>query len=139
MIPGRSMEGTSVISAAPVTATAAQPLDVPSVTRHRRWIRNLLSFTLLLAAFYVAYRYGMAFSQAVPSPFWFPDSVLLCALLLVPVRWWWLVLLATLPIRMTTGGAHELPAWFLLATAPGSVRWLGAWLHRFLAGMLGIK
>ena len=40
-------------------------------------LRAVLAFSLFGAAYYVAYRYAMAFSQASASPFWFPDSVLL--------------------------------------------------------------
>ncbi len=79
-------------------------------------LRNVLAFCLFEAAFYVAYRYAMAFSHATPSPFWFPDSVLLCALLLVRPRWWAPLLLATLPIRLTVAVPGDTPAWFLLAT-----------------------
>src|SRR5262249_28971231 len=68
------------------------------------------------AAFYFAYRYGMSFGHATSSPFWFPDSVLLCALLLVRPRWWWLIILAPLPIRLSVAVPAEAPFWFLLVT-----------------------
>ena len=44
-------------------------------------LRNVLGLCLFAVAFYFAYRYGMAFSHVTSSPFWFPDSVLLCTLL----------------------------------------------------------
>ena len=34
--------------------------------------------------YYVAYHLGMSFSPTTASPFWFPDTILLCALLLTP-------------------------------------------------------
>jgi signal transduction histidine kinase len=71
---------------------------------------------LFEAAFYFAYRYGMSFSQAVASPFWFPDSVLLCALLLSRPRAWPIFVLGALPIRLFSEVARDLPLWFLLAT-----------------------
>jgi phosphoglycerate-specific signal transduction histidine kinase len=33
------------------------------------------ALALFGVAYYVAYRFGMSFSQAVPSPLWFPDAV----------------------------------------------------------------
>jgi PAS domain S-box-containing protein len=86
-------------------------------------------------AFYFAYRYGMAFSHTTSSPFWFPDSVLLCALLLVRPRWWWVFVLAALPIRLLAPVSAGLPFWFLLATfANDSAKGLiaTAALRRFL-------
>jgi PAS domain S-box-containing protein len=65
-------------------------------------------------AYFVAYHYGRLFSHAVASPFWVPDSVLLCALLLTPRATWWVLLLTALPIRLFPGIAEEIPLWFLL-------------------------
>jgi two-component system, LuxR family, sensor kinase FixL len=76
--------------------------------------QNLLGFCLFETAFYFAYRYGMSFSQACAAPFWFPDSVLLCALLLSQPKRWWLFVLAPLPIRLFVGFASNIPLWFLL-------------------------
>ena len=100
---------------------AAQILndDVPAMheaVNDRPLLRGVLGLCLFEIAFYVAYRYGMTFSQATASPFWFPDSVLLCALLLVRPRYWWIFVLAPLPIRLYSGGAGDTPLWFLLAT-----------------------
>jgi two-component system, LuxR family, sensor kinase FixL len=76
--------------------------------------QNLLWLCLFELAFYFAYRYGMSFSQECAAPFWFPDSVLLCALLLSKPKRWWLFVLAPLPIRLFFGFASNLPLWFLL-------------------------
>ena len=73
-----------------------------------------LGFALFEVTFYFAYRYAMSFSQVVASPFWFPDSILLCALLLSALRAWPLLVLGTLPIRLFSEVAREIPAWFLL-------------------------
>lgn len=78
--------------------------------------RDILFFFLYSTAFYVAYRYGMSFSQATASPFWFPDSVLLCALLLSRPQRWWIYLLAPLPIRLLAEVSDGIPDWFLLVT-----------------------
>jgi len=71
---------------------------------------------LFAAAFYFAYRYAMSFSQTAASPFWFPDSVLLCALLMNKPRKWWIFVLAALPIRLFSEVAAGIPLWFLFAT-----------------------
>ena len=76
----------------------------------------LLRLALFGVAFFVAYRLAMSFSGEAAAPFWFPDAVLLCALLLNPPRTWWLFLLAPLPIRLLVSGSAGIPAWFLLAT-----------------------
>ncbi len=78
--------------------------------------QGVLAFCLFEIAFYFAYRYGMSFSQAVASPFWFPDSVLLCALLLTRPGLWPLFVLGALPIRLFSEATRDIPLWFLLAT-----------------------
>src|SRR5262245_26974390 len=78
----------------------------------------------------------MSFSRATASPFWFPDSVLLCSLLLVQPRWWWVFVLAALPIRLLAPVSAGIPLWFLLATfANDSAKGLlaAAALRRFLS------
>ena len=67
------------------------------------------------AVFFVAYRFAMGLTPAMPSPLWFPDSVLLCALLLSPRKTWWFYLLCTFPLRVFTSVPSGLPVWFLIA------------------------
>ena len=84
---------------------------------HSSHLRNLLGFGLFVVAFYFAYSHGMSsFSQVSASPFWIPDSILLCALLMSPPRRWWIFVLAPLPIRLFVGATQNFPLWFLLAT-----------------------
>src|SRR5579871_1405164 len=79
--------------------------------------KDLAGFLAFAAAYYWAYRYGMSFSQAAASPFRFPDSILLCALLLNRPGKWWLFVLAALPLRLFSSNINEnIPIWFLLAT-----------------------
>jgi len=80
-------------------------------------VRNVLAFGCFQAAYYFAYQYGMAFSQTTASPFWFPDSVLLCALLRVRARWWVLLLVSTIPIRYFTEVADSVPMSMLVSTS----------------------
>lgn len=79
-------------------------------------IRAVLAVALYGIAYYFAYQSGMSFSQAAASPFWFPDSVLLCALLMSPPRMWWLFILMPLPIRQFAEVSQGIPPWFLLTT-----------------------
>src|SRR6187399_2100708 len=79
--------------------------------------RGLLGLCCFEVAYFFAYRYGMSFSQATASPFWFPDSVLLCALLRVRPRWWLLLLVATIPIRFFSEVAADVPLGMLVGTA----------------------
>ncbi len=69
---------------------------------------------LFEVAFFVAYRLAMSFSGEATAPFWFPDAVLLCALLLNPPRTWWMFVLAPLPIRLFLSGGADIPDWFLV-------------------------
>jgi signal transduction histidine kinase len=77
-----------------------------------RHLRNLAVFEI---AFYFAYRYGMSVFSDSPSPLWFPDSVLLCALLLTPRSVWWMYIVAPIPIRLLVAVPTGMPAWFLPA------------------------
>src|SRR6516225_5599352 len=81
-----------------------------SVRRTAAAIRPLLLFAI---AYALAYQYTGGFGESMPSPLWLPDSVLLCALLLVPGRLWALYLVTALAIRIIHGG---VPLWFLTAT-----------------------
>ena len=51
-------------------------------------------------------------SVSVPSPFWLPDSVLLCALLLAPRSQWWVFAFAIWPVRIFVGAVPGTPVWF---------------------------
>jgi two-component system, LuxR family, sensor kinase FixL len=62
-------------------------------------VRNAAAFCVFEIVFCLSYRYGVVFNWTHPAPFWFPNAVLLCGLLQIRPRWWWLLLLATLPIR----------------------------------------
>jgi PAS domain S-box-containing protein len=96
---------------------------------NRRDLRSLLLFEI---AFLFAYKYGMSLSAAPGAPFWFPDSVLLCALLLSRPAVWWVYIVAPLPLRLLVAVTPGLPGWFLLlAFANDSLKALvGAYLTR---------
>jgi PAS domain S-box-containing protein len=96
-------------------------------------------FVAFLVAYYFAYRFGMSFTQDFASPFWFPDAVLLCALLKSRRDLWWIFILATLPIRLYSETSIGVPTWFLLACfAIDSIKGLAAalLLRRFMRNPL---
>ncbi len=76
-------------------------------------VKNILLFAV---AYLAAFGYSSFFAQNASAPLWFPDSVLLCALLLAPKKKWWLYILATIPIRFLPGLSPHVAFWFLLAT-----------------------
>ena len=75
-------------------------------------LRNLVIFELV---FFISYKSAMSMSPRSGAPFWLPDSVLLCALLLSRPRTWWIFLVAPLPLRLFVGLPPDAPMWFLLA------------------------
>ena len=78
-------------------------------------LQMLVVFGLFELAFYFSFTYAMSFSPAVPAPFWFPDAVLIFALLVTPPRHWWILFLGWLPIRLFTNLTPDSHPW-LLAT-----------------------
>ena len=99
----------------------------------------ILGFLGFLVAYYFAYRFGMSFGQASASPFWFPDSVLLCALLKSRRELWWLFILGTLPIALFSEVNAGIPYWSLFAAfAIDAVKGLAAalLLRRFMRNPL---
>jgi signal transduction histidine kinase len=75
-------------------------------------------------------------SRATPSPFWLPDSILLCALLLTRTQHWWIFLVATVPVRLAVGAVPGTPLWFQIVTilidaAKGAG---AAWMLRRIVG-----
>jgi len=73
---------------------------------------RLPAFLLFGIGYVLACKYANFFSERTPAPLWFPDSVLLCALLLAPEAEWPWYLLLGFPIRLLTS---HVPAWFFLA------------------------
>jgi signal transduction histidine kinase len=95
-----------------------------------------------VAAFIACYFLAVRLSEhvwgslAVPSPFWLPDSVLLCALLLTPGKHWWIFVGSILPIRLLAGTAPGTPLWFQFAAIGNDAvkAIVAAWLLRRLIG-----
>jgi len=83
-----------------------------------RQFRNLL---LGSVGIFLAYKYGMQQNPLLLSALWLPDSVLLCCLLFTPVRWWWVYLLVSFPVRYYFGTHGGLPPWQVVANFPNDM------------------
>lgn len=83
--------------------------------------RRYLKLALFAVAYFLAYGYGTLFLQTAPSPLWFPDSVLLCALLWTPRKQWWLYIAVAIPIRFIPPHYPSVPHWFILATSANDI------------------
>ena len=75
----------------------------------------ILGFLAFEIAYYLAFSFGRSFGPLLASPFWLPDSVLLCALLKSRRELWWLFILGGLPIRLLADNAADIPLWFTIA------------------------
>src|SRR4051812_6178919 len=84
--------------------------------RFVRWRLPVGAFRVVLfaAAYLIAFRYGLLFTQAAAAPLWIPDSILLCALVMAPRRKWWLYITVGLAIRLLPPLFPPAPAWFML-------------------------
>lgn len=91
-------------------------MRLPETFRSNSPLHAAVAVCLFEVTLAFAYWNGMSFSQAEASPFWLPDTVLLCALLLSPPRWWWAILLSTLPVRLLLSDHSTLPSWFHVST-----------------------
>jgi signal transduction histidine kinase/integral membrane sensor domain MASE1 len=76
------------------------------IQRHERWV--LLAIAL---AYYAGANIGfiLRFPPLTPSVLWPPNSILTAALLLTPVRRWWLYLLVALPAHLLAEAQAGLP------------------------------
>ncbi len=91
--------------------------------------RDMLYFVVFEIAFYGAYRHAISFSNGSVSSFWYPDAVMLCALLVVPQKKWWIYLLGPLPIRIFLVPSNS-PVWFLVSAYANDL------LKAYLSAML---
>ncbi|HKF58442.1 MAG TPA: sigma 54-interacting transcriptional regulator [Blastocatellia bacterium] len=78
--------------------------------------RTAFLVLIFAAGYSVAYRYlTFPFPDAF-SPFWAPDAILLCALLLSPPRKWALYVAVSLAARLFSLGPDHPPAWIVFAS-----------------------
>src|SRR4029079_11863687 len=68
----------------------------------RAYFPRLSAAFLVFAVYYLGAKLGLAltFEPNPISVLWPPNAILLAALLLAPVRWWWVLLGAALPAHL---------------------------------------
>src|SRR5262245_7489548 len=71
-----------------------------------------LRMALVCTAYYLGAQIGFAlnFPGTPLSVFWPPNAILMAALILAPMRQWWLYLLAVLPAHLIVQWQNALPA-----------------------------
>ena len=104
------------MSAIPQQEIAAETQSEEARLKGRLLLLELRNLALFAAAYLAAYGCSRFFSVRTGTRLWLPDSVLLCALLLVPRKKWWLYVLMTMPIRFVPAVRPAIGAWFLWLT-----------------------
>jgi len=115
----------------------SQPQAEVRCNRFLDWRVAFISL-LVAIAYYVGAKIGFAltFQPHPVSVLWPPNSILLAALLLTPVRIWWLILLAAFPAHLATQLQSDVPptmifCWFVSNSCEALI---GAAGTRFLIG-----
>ena len=104
------------MSAMPQQETAGGPPLDGARSKSRLLLFQLGNLVLFAALYLAAYGCARFFAQRTGTRLWLPDSVLLCTLLLVPRKKWWLYVLMTVPIRFVPAVRAPVGAWFLWLT-----------------------
>ncbi len=105
-------------------------------SKSRQFVLELGSLALFAVAYLAAYGCARFFAVRTGTRLWLPDSVLLCTLLLVPRKKWWLYVLMTMPIRFIPAVHPAIGAWFLWLTWTNDVAkgLLAAYLLQYAIG-----
>jgi two-component system, LuxR family, sensor kinase FixL len=124
------------------TSVSFEPTDVQSAARNANGIsavfdRHLLMIGLwVFTGYYLGCKIGFAltFQPHPVSVLWPPNSIVVAALLLTPLRLWWFVLLAAFPAHLAAQLQSDVPppmimCWFI-SNASEAV--IGAGLMRYL-------
>ncbi len=100
--------------------------------------RPFFAALLVFAAYYIGAKIGFAltFQPHPVSVLWPPNSILLAALLLTPVRVWWVILLAAFPAHLAVELKSHVPptmafCWFISNSCEALI---GAGCIRYLIG-----
>ncbi|HZI58601.1 MAG TPA: MASE1 domain-containing protein [Verrucomicrobiae bacterium] len=104
------------MSAMPQREIAPEPQSDGAYSKSRLLLLQLGNLALFAAAYLAAYGCSRFFAQRTGTRLWIPDAVLLCTLLLVPRKKWWLYVLMTVPIRFVPAVRAPIGAWFLWLT-----------------------
>ena len=107
--------------ATPIELTGLESLSEAGQSRTRFFDWRVAVIPLLVGlAYYIGAKVGFAltFQPHPVSVLWPPNAILLAALLLTPVRIWWLVLLAAFPAHLATQLESDVPpvmifCWFV--------------------------
>ena len=129
---------------------AAQPFRGPGIPEDRpaaRWFaidrRTWIGGILVFLGYYLGSKLGflLTFHPHPVSVLWPPNSILLAALVLTPVRTWWFLLLAALPAHCLSQIQSNVPPLMILCyfisnscealTGAGFLRWLCCGSVRF--------
>ena len=107
------------------------------LTRRYAAVLRRVSAALLVAGAYYAgaqIGFGLTFQPHPVSTLWPPNSILFAALLLSPVRSWWLLLLATFPAHLLVQLNANIPVTMILSwfVSNCSEALIGASLLRYL-------
>jgi PAS domain S-box-containing protein len=123
----------AVLGVAAPTSIGDGALSVP---RHPDW-RPLVATLAIALSYYAGARIGLAltFMPFPLSVLWPPNALLFAALVLAPVRWWWLLLLGALPAHLFAELEANIPVpmvlgWFVSNVSEALI---GALLMRRLA------
>jgi integral membrane sensor domain MASE1 len=82
-----------------------------------RFAEDLPWLVLVATAYYLGAELAFAIgtlSDRIFAPFWPPNIILLCALIIVPYRSWWLYILAVLPPHVAAELGVGMGWWQLL-------------------------
>jgi len=82
----------------------AEPHRAKLITRYRHLVRSALAAVSVSLAYFIGAKIGFAltFQPHPVSTLWPPNAILFAALLLSPVRSWWLLLVAVFPAHVLT-------------------------------------
>ena len=98
--------------------------------------RPVIAALLVAAAYYLGAKIGLAltFSPHPISVLWPPNAILMAALLVAPVRWWWLPIAAAFPAHLAAELQGGVPLGMVLCwyVSNASEALIGAlFVHRF--------
>jgi two-component system, LuxR family, sensor kinase FixL len=97
-----------------------EPHRASLITRYRHILRPAVVALLVSVGYFVGAKVGFAltFQPHPVSTLWPPNAILLAALLLSPVRWWWFLPLAVFPAHLLSQLNADIPlpmmlCWFI--------------------------